>query len=705
MIPILYPADDSTAEKRLMFNTHGLGDLVDCIECKAKATNEGEYEMSFTYPIGGALFSELTENRIVKAKVNDYDDPQLFRIYSLEKEIDGKMTVNCQHISYDLSSVPVAAFKKYTPSGSTQQKDIELASEAVGAMVNNSLWTNSSNRFTISATGYSSVDKPNTEDGKYKVETPGSMRAILLDGDDSIRGSFGGDLVLDNYNITLKKTAGTNRGVKLEYGVDITDLSVEHNISEMVTGIVPYWKGSEDQENTSYSSDEEEEEEELVSDDSEEPVADVTLTWEQGDMYISNGQPSEGASDPATNRIRSNVFITMTSLSDIKSIKINGGYKYCIFCWYDSEYLGVWVNSQMTTNIANPFNIQTVDMEQLRAFRTGTGNTKQVTRIKFVVAQFANGTIGVSEGSNLVLSTDAPTPSGGEGYKTVDSITYGSIVLASSETGATYSRQNIELVDLSEFFETKPGPDQLNNKAVEWIKAERIGYPELDVTVNYAKLGQDVRLFDEITVYFPRMGIDVKAKVTSYEYDVLAEKCTEIEVSNANYSSKWKGLEDASRLKRGLIPPKRIGSGSITGGQIASGSIGSANLGAEAVTKTKVAKDAVTSYALKNGEISPIKFNISPGTVAKLESMGLDNFFANTIIALDIIAKNITAQQGLISQLNATYITAHGIHVSDHINVPSGNGEATLRWTPTFELEDIYGARWQFSAYGAYWHP
>ena len=53
------------------------------------------------------------------------------------------------------------------------------------------------------------------------------------------------------------------------------------------------------------------------------------------------------------------------------------------------------------------------------------------------------------------------------------------------------------------------------------------------------------------------------AKFVSYRYDVLKERCIEVEVGNVKPSILF-SLEDASRLKRGLIPPARIQNNSIT---------------------------------------------------------------------------------------------------------------------------------------------
>lgn len=263
MIPILFEYNETD------FTTHGLGDLVDCIECKAKATAEGEYEMSFTYPANGELFSELKNGRIVLAKVNDYHEPQRFRIYGIESNINQTVTVNCQHISYDLANYPVKIFK-----------DQLSPAQAVATMKNNIVSINSGTAesfpFTISGYqiqgfssqrsymrgdyviegGYTWQAIENIAAGnafnqeqwtaleKFKVESPKNVREILLDGDDSVLGLYGGDVVFDNTAISIEKTAGQNRDVVIEYGVDLVDFRQDKNITEMVTGVLPYWKGS-----------------------------------------------------------------------------------------------------------------------------------------------------------------------------------------------------------------------------------------------------------------------------------------------------------------------------------------------------------------------------------------------------------------------------------------------------------------------------
>ena len=109
-------------------------------------------------------------------------------------------------------------------------------------------------RITTNVTG-----APHTEDGTYSLKDPISARAMLLDGDESIKGLWGGDLIFDNFFIHLNKVGGLESGLTLRYGVDITDLSLEQDISEVPTHVYPYYKGQRQVTNQSTQQQEDEE--------------------------------------------------------------------------------------------------------------------------------------------------------------------------------------------------------------------------------------------------------------------------------------------------------------------------------------------------------------------------------------------------------------------------------------------------------------
>ena len=85
------------------FTSNGIGVLSDAESCVITEERNGAFELSMVYPITGKRFSEIVMRRIIVAKSNPYSTPQPFRLYSITKTFNGRVTVNAEHITYDLS--------------------------------------------------------------------------------------------------------------------------------------------------------------------------------------------------------------------------------------------------------------------------------------------------------------------------------------------------------------------------------------------------------------------------------------------------------------------------------------------------------------------------------------------------------------------------------------------------------------------------
>lgn len=218
MIPVLYKANETK------FDSQGVGCLTDCITCYVHEKLNGVYELKFTYPITGMHFSDIKVGAIVDATPSDGKAVQHFRIDTITKPIGGKVTVEATHISYQLSYVPVKPF------------DAVGVLEALNGLKENSL---ASNPFSVW------TDISNTAT-KYSQKEPASFRQRLGGVAGSILDCFGGEYEFDNYTVKLHAHRGTDRGVVIEYGKNLTDLEQEESIDKVITGIVPFWKGSND---------------------------------------------------------------------------------------------------------------------------------------------------------------------------------------------------------------------------------------------------------------------------------------------------------------------------------------------------------------------------------------------------------------------------------------------------------------------------
>ena len=213
MIPSLHIASETN------FDTLGLGGLADAISCTVTEERNGEYELEMEYPVNGIHFNDLAVDRIIVAPNNDKDHGQPFRIYFIRPAISGRVTVLANHISYQLSYIPCKAF-----SATGLQAALDgLVSNAVKVPM----------PFTLEADFSSSAT--------YTQVLPQSIRACLGGADGSILDVFGGEFEFDRYAVRLHKSRGYDNHVVIAYGKNLMNYEQETNISNLLTGIYPYY--------------------------------------------------------------------------------------------------------------------------------------------------------------------------------------------------------------------------------------------------------------------------------------------------------------------------------------------------------------------------------------------------------------------------------------------------------------------------------
>lgn len=228
MIPILYATSETD------FTTNGIGLLTDAVSCTVTEERNGAYEATLVYPAKGHLAEYIAEDAIIKAKANDTDEPQLFRIYKSGKQIGSNTTWNAEHISYELTGNPV---ERFSVSGVNAEQALN---RLLAAAVFKHKYTATSNITTVNKTSIADVV---------------SVRKALGGVEGSILDTWGGEYHFNNYRIELLKARGTDNGVTIEYGKNLTDAKQERNIANIVTAIFPYAKYTpEGKENAVYVS-------------------------------------------------------------------------------------------------------------------------------------------------------------------------------------------------------------------------------------------------------------------------------------------------------------------------------------------------------------------------------------------------------------------------------------------------------------------
>lgn len=213
--PILYSSTETN------FDHNGIGILSACVSCEVTEEANGIFELAMTYPMDGIHYENIAERAIIKAKADQFRQPQLFRVYAISKPMNGIVTVLAEHISYDLSGIPVKPFSAST------------ASSALIGLKNNAVVNCPFDFWTDKSTS-----------ANFKVSVPASIRSRLGGVAGSILDVYGGEYEFDNYVVKLHNNRGMNRGVSIRYGKNLTDIKQEENCSSVATGVYPYWAGT-----------------------------------------------------------------------------------------------------------------------------------------------------------------------------------------------------------------------------------------------------------------------------------------------------------------------------------------------------------------------------------------------------------------------------------------------------------------------------
>ena len=216
MIPILF------SENTTQFNTNGLGRLDDLIDCTVTEERNGEFYLIATIPITSRMYPLIGLSKIIYAVAHDGDDGQAFRISKISKPFDGKVEIEAQHISYQLSWIPLKPF--------TAGNCPEAISKIVPMSAENNPFTFWTDIQTVA---------------NYSQDVPASVRSRLGGTEGSFLDVYGGEYEFDNYTVKLHSARGQNKGVTLRYGKNITDIKQEESIESTYTGICPFWQGSD----------------------------------------------------------------------------------------------------------------------------------------------------------------------------------------------------------------------------------------------------------------------------------------------------------------------------------------------------------------------------------------------------------------------------------------------------------------------------
>lgn len=211
MIPILYKNTETA------FRTNGLGRL-DALTCTVSRRLNDFDTLEMSYPSYGEHARELIPGNIIYCETGEGLQP--YRIYEVQKAFQ-TFEVYANHLSYDLCGYPVKPFTAQT------------ASAAIGAL---------STRAVIATPFTFSTNLSVT--GELIIEKPDSIRAVMGGSDESILGVYGGEWKFDHYSCQLLAARGSDKGVEIRYGKNLTDITAIGNNEEAYTGCFAYYSNS-----------------------------------------------------------------------------------------------------------------------------------------------------------------------------------------------------------------------------------------------------------------------------------------------------------------------------------------------------------------------------------------------------------------------------------------------------------------------------
>ena len=181
-----------------------------------KETMNGDFTLTIKYPISDSgIYQLIQEDMLIKAPTPVLG-AQLFRIKKPIEHND-HLEITAYHISDDVMQ------RSITPVSVTSQS----CGMALSRMVQN----------TKTALGDFSFNSDIQDRRTFNTTETETLYSVLLDGKHSIIGTWEGELVRDNFAMTVKKSRGENRGVVITTHKNLKDYQRTKNSQNVVTRI------------------------------------------------------------------------------------------------------------------------------------------------------------------------------------------------------------------------------------------------------------------------------------------------------------------------------------------------------------------------------------------------------------------------------------------------------------------------------------
>lgn len=210
---ILYEKTESS------FNHNGLAVLDDAVVSPVVTEQlNGLFSLEFDYPIHAKVSDKLRPEMIVKCPVPELQD-QLFRIVERDDSIGGLLHIVAHHIFYDLAKNLIEDTYIVNKNGSGALTQL-LGATAVGH----------------SFTGTSNITTVNN----VRLVRLNPVEVLIdADLDNGYQVHYGGEIVRDNFSISMLVHRGSDNGVQIRDKKNLTGYKSDLDYSSIVTRIMP----------------------------------------------------------------------------------------------------------------------------------------------------------------------------------------------------------------------------------------------------------------------------------------------------------------------------------------------------------------------------------------------------------------------------------------------------------------------------------
>ena len=225
--------------------------LTDIISGRVTREINTEDVLEFEYSNLSPNSKELQLNRIVEVKSDPYRQTQYFRIQSIDKDINGIISVYALHICYDLNLCCCTSW----PSFSTDKtKFANNITEHINELtsITDDTWPDGTKRFQrLIKSGcyrfaFGDEIKINSDMESYyepDQSWPTTLRDVIISSDCSVLNSIGGEIEFNRYYIKHKTKIGSDKGYRIEYGTNMLSYDYSESMDNVYSDILPYWIG------------------------------------------------------------------------------------------------------------------------------------------------------------------------------------------------------------------------------------------------------------------------------------------------------------------------------------------------------------------------------------------------------------------------------------------------------------------------------